>query len=74
MATPRKTKPKAKKVDPVLPDQGGREMPSEPYRSAALPSKDAIRMRAYQLYERRGRGDGHALEDWVIAESEMNGT
>jgi len=32
-----------------------------------------IRERAYQLYEQRGRRDGHALEDWLQAEAEITG-
>jgi len=30
-----------------------------------------IRLRAYQLYETRGREDGHELEDWLRAEEEI---
>jgi hypothetical protein len=30
-----------------------------------------IRRCAYELYERRGRVDGHALEDWAQAEAEV---
>jgi hypothetical protein len=30
-----------------------------------------IRQRAYQLYEARGREDGHELEDWLNAEAEV---
>jgi hypothetical protein len=30
-----------------------------------------IRLRAYDLYERRGAGDGHALDDWLRAEYEV---
>ena len=30
-----------------------------------------IRLRARQLYEERGQQDGHAVEDWVQAESEV---
>ena len=30
-----------------------------------------IRCRAYKLYEKRGKADGHALEDWVRAEAEI---
>ena len=30
-----------------------------------------IRRRAYELYEQRGRADGHALDDWVEAEAEV---
>lgn len=31
----------------------------------------AIETRAYEIYDRRGREDGHALEDWTSAESEL---
>ena len=30
-----------------------------------------IQERAYQLYEARGRGDGHHEEDWAKAEKEI---
>ena len=30
-----------------------------------------IRLRAYQLYEARGRKDGHELEDWFRAKEEL---
>jgi len=30
-----------------------------------------IRQRAYELYEARGRKDGHELEDWLRAEAEI---
>lgn len=30
-----------------------------------------VRTRAQQLYESRGQGEGHALEDWFQAEAEM---
>ncbi|MGA3295412.1 MAG: DUF2934 domain-containing protein [Candidatus Acidiferrales bacterium] len=33
--------------------------------------EDQIRLRAYELYERRGKRDGHALEDWLQAEAEI---
>jgi Protein of unknown function (DUF2934) len=33
-----------------------------------------IRRRAYELYEERGRQDGHAEEDWLRAEAEILGT
>jgi len=32
-----------------------------------------IRLRAYQLYEARGRKDGHKLDDWLRAEEEITG-
>ena len=30
-----------------------------------------IRLRAYELYEKRGKDDGHALNDWLKAEAEL---
>jgi Protein of unknown function (DUF2934) len=35
------------------------------------PSKEAIERRAYEIYERRGRQDGHDVEDWLAAEEEL---
>jgi len=31
-----------------------------------------IQQRAYELYEERGRRDGHQLEDWIQAEQEVH--
>jgi hypothetical protein len=33
--------------------------------------EDQIRLRAYELYEERGKEDGHELEDWLRAEEEI---
>jgi hypothetical protein len=30
-----------------------------------------IRLRAYELYEERGREDGHAEEDWLRAKQDI---
>jgi len=30
-----------------------------------------IRLRAHELYEARGREDGHEVEDWLRAEEEI---
>jgi Protein of unknown function (DUF2934) len=35
--------------------------------------EEQIRYRAYELYEARGRENGHDMEDWLRAESEMAG-
>lgn len=32
--------------------------------------QEQIRRRAYELYELRGREDGHDVEDWLESESE----
>jgi Protein of unknown function (DUF2934) len=34
-------------------------------------AQDRIALRAYALYEQRGRQEGRALEDWVDAEQEL---
>ena len=33
--------------------------------------REQIRLRASELYEQRGKEDGHDLQDWYQAESEM---
>lgn len=35
------------------------------------PDIEAIRQRAYQLYQERGGVDGYAEEDWLRAEAEV---
>ncbi len=34
--------------------------------------EEAIRVRAYQLFEQRGRVHGYDVEDWFRAEAEFN--
>ena len=74
MASRVRSTPKPKRTDPVLPDQGGRSMPSDPRHVSNLLTEEAIRVRAYQLYEDRGRRDGQALTDWLKAEAQINGS
>ena len=45
-----------------------------PHSSTPGPAEHIIRQRAYELYEKRGREDGHAEEDWLHAEAEVLGT
>ena len=35
--------------------------------------EERIRLRAYELYEQRGRTDGNDLEDWLQAKAEVTG-
>ena len=37
----------------------------------SVPLEERIRFRAYELYEHRGKGHGHDLEDWLQAQSEV---
>ena len=39
-----------------------------------IPIEQQIRQHAYELYEQRGRTDGHELDDWLQAECEIKGT
>ena len=56
-------------------------MPTEKTKSASVtPITDQIfsldeeiRRRAYELYEKRGRDDGHDVDDWLRAEAELSG-
>jgi hypothetical protein len=36
------------------------------------PTHDQIQLRAFQIYEARGRADGHDVEDWTQAERELH--
>ena len=38
---------------------------------ATLSLEEQIRLRAYDLYEERGRQDGFEVEDWLRAETEI---
>ena len=38
---------------------------------ARTPSREEIEVRAYEIYEERGRAEGHDVEDWVAAEEEL---
>ncbi|HEY6466888.1 MAG TPA: DUF2934 domain-containing protein [Candidatus Acidoferrales bacterium] len=35
------------------------------------PSNEQIEARAYEIYNERGREDGHDVEDWIAAEKEL---
>jgi hypothetical protein len=41
--------------------------------TAANEDRDRVARRAYELYLERGGSDGRAMEDWLIAESEVRG-
>ena len=38
---------------------------------SSIDLEEVIRHRAFELYEQRGREEGHDLEDWLQAESEF---
>ena len=41
------------------------------YTGGGPPSRDAVARRAFELYEKRGREEGHDVEDWLMAEREF---
>jgi hypothetical protein len=49
------------------------QSPKKPPTSINEPQEleDQIRLRAYELYEERGRQDGHDEEDWLRAKQEL---
>ncbi len=59
-----------KNGDPVTPVQSGRMMPVDPLGINA-PREERVRLRAYELYEHRGKEEGYADEDWIRAEREV---
>jgi ABC-type glutathione transport system ATPase component len=54
--------------DPVTLMQGGRMMPSDPTDQISGSPEETVRRMAYEIYEERGKEDGHALEHWLEAE------
>ncbi len=45
--------------------------PIQTIRNEPQNMEEAIRTRAYELYDERGRESGHDLEDWLRAEEEV---
>jgi DUF2934 family protein len=48
-----------------------RQTPALAVMKSAPDLQEQIRRRAHELYEQRGRDEGHELEDWLRAESEV---
>ena len=48
-----------------------RQTPALAVMKSAPELEEQIRRRAYELCEQRGREDGHDLDDWLQAESEV---
>jgi hypothetical protein len=58
--------------DPVLSDQGGRVTPIDPEPGRVSETlEERVRIKAFEIYERRGGEHGHALDDWLAAEQEI---
>jgi len=73
----RRTEQLEKRVD-RQPDEIEKEpstlAPKSDEPTVLIPIEQQIQQRAYELYEQRGRTDGHDLDDWLQAECEIRGT
>ena len=73
----RQTEQRGKRVD-RQPDEIEKEpstlTPKSDEPTVLIPIEHQIQQRAYELYEQRGRADGHELDDWLQAEREIKGT
>jgi hypothetical protein len=49
------------------------QKPPRTVASAPQELEEQLRQRAYELYEERGREDGHEVDDWLRAELEITG-
>jgi Protein of unknown function (DUF2934) len=52
-------------------DQGAAKKPRATETEEPQGLKSQIRQRAFELYQERGREDGHQLDDWLLAEEEI---
>ena len=44
---------------------------SQPQTASGAPTREEIKLRAYQIYVERGGAQGQDVEDWVQAEREL---
>ncbi len=51
-----------------------RPAPASTLPQTPQPDEEQVRRRAYELYEARGREDGHELDDWLEAEAQVTHT
>jgi hypothetical protein len=56
-----------------MPDKLTSVLTAKTEESSPELTEELIRVRAYQLYEERGCGKGHDLDDWLRAETEIAG-
>ena len=55
----------------MSPDATKKQPTTETSDPQDIELEDQIRLRAYELYEERGRENGHELEDWFRAKEEI---
>ena len=57
-------------MKPTSPTSTPNQIPTKVTKSTP-DLQEQIRRRAHELYEQRGRDEGHELDDWLQAESEV---
>jgi hypothetical protein len=57
-------------MKPARPTSTPRQTPTQ-VRKSTPDLQEQIGHRAYELYEQRGRVDGHELDDWLQSEAEV---
>jgi hypothetical protein len=73
----RQTEQQEKKVDrrpQEIEKKPSTLVPKSDEPTVLIPIEQQIQKRAYELYEQRGRTDGHELDDWLQSECEIKGT
>ena len=65
--SPRNGESKAKNITPITAGL----TPEMKKSTSVMTLEDEIRLRAYELYEERGRTPGFEHQDWVRAENEV---
>ncbi len=65
--------PKPEKTQGKVPNEviQAAAVSAETPQSNGSPTRQEIELRAYEIYERRGRTDGNDVEDWLQAETEL---
>ena len=65
---PRTDKPANGSTDTTKPDRRAKKSNGAP---ESFNNPDEVARRAYEIYQRRGGGDGADLDDWLAAEREL---
>jgi Protein of unknown function (DUF2934) len=66
----KRTQPKST-VTPIGYATSGGETHNRGFQTAEQRTEEQVRIRAYELFEERGRHEGHDREDWARAEAEV---
>jgi len=56
-----------------IPSAGKTHDEGYPGGTATAPTHEEIALRAYDIYSRNGRNEGHSRQDWEQAEHELRG-